>query len=201
MAGRIPRLAGFRCARSGRAPRLACLNAGCSSGETSDERMGTPDTCQARDRRSPPCRRLPGRIGVDSARNEAAMNSRRTCSWTIPQECMDSDDLTNGHWRTPMRHVAALLLALFSAAAAGQTRGPLDLADAQVPAGARRIAYGADPLQFGELRVPSTTQPHPVAIVIHGGCWVAKLRNMDDRAVALDYMRPLAAALTEAGIA
>ena len=49
--------------------------------------------------------------------------------------------------------------------------------------------------------MPSTKGPHPVAIVVHGGCWVAKLGNMDERAVALDNMRPLAAALTEAGIA
>lgn len=80
-------------------------------------------------------------------------------------------------------------------------KSPIDLANAPVPPGARRIAYGTDPLQFGELRVPSTQGPHPVAIVVHGGCWVAKLGNMDERAVALDYMRPMAAALTEAGIA
>ena len=90
---------------------------------------------------------------------------------------------------------------LFTSTATAQTRGPLDLANAQVPPGARRIAYGTDPLQFGELRVPSTKGPHPVAIVVHGGCWVAKLGNMDERAVALDNMRPVAAALTEAGIA
>ena len=49
---------------------------------------------------------------------------------------------------------------------------------------------------------PSTKGPHPVAIVVHGGCWVAKLGNMHDGAVVLDNMRPVAAALTEeAGIA
>jgi acetyl esterase/lipase len=36
------------------------------------------------------------------------------------------------------------------------------------------IAYGSDPLQFGELRVPSGAGPHPVAIVIHGGYWRAE---------------------------
>ena len=82
-----------------------------------------------------------------------------------------------------------------------QARGPLDLANAQVPPGAKRIAYGSDPLQFGELRVPATKGPHPVAIVVHGGCWVAKLPNMEARAVAIDNMRPAAAALTDAGIA
>src|SRR5262245_35594193 len=103
--------------------------------------------------------------------------------------------------RQSMKRRVGLFLLLFTCAAAAQTRGPEDLANAQVPAGARRIAYGTDPLQFGELRVPSTTGPHPVAIVVHGGCWVAKLGNMDERAVAMDNMRPLAAALTEAGIA
>src|SRR5262245_9312424 len=100
-----------------------------------------------------------------------------------------------------MRRITALFLLLFTSHVAGQTRGPLDLADAQVPPGARRIAYGKDPLQFGELRVPSTKGPHPVAIVIHGGCWLAKLGDMEERVVALDNMRPAAAALTDAGIA
>ena len=100
-----------------------------------------------------------------------------------------------------MKIGAVLFLSLFSCTAAAQTRSPLDLANASVPAGARRIAYGADPLQFGELRVPSTKGPHPLAIVVHGGCWVAKLGNMDERAVAMDNMRPVAAALAEAGIA
>jgi acetyl esterase/lipase len=94
-----------------------------------------------------------------------------------------------------------LFVLVVTCATAAQTRGPLDLANAPVAPGARRIAYGIDPLQFGELRVPSTKGPHPVAIVIHGGCWVARLGTMDARAVAIDNMRPLAAALTEAGIA
>jgi hypothetical protein len=94
-----------------------------------------------------------------------------------------------------------LWLLLLTCTTAAQTRGPLDLANAQAPPGARRIAYGNELLQFGELRVPSTKGPHPVAIVVHGGCWVAKLGNLDERAVAIDNMRPLAAALTEAGIA
>jgi acetyl esterase/lipase len=100
-----------------------------------------------------------------------------------------------------MTRRVALVLLLFASSAAAQTRGPLDLANAPVPPGARRIAYGTDPLQFGELRVPSTKGPHPLAIVVHGGCWAARLGNMEERAVAIDNMRPVAAALTEAGIA
>lgn len=94
-----------------------------------------------------------------------------------------------------------IVVALFSGAVTAQNRGPLDLANAPVAPGARRIAYGAGPLQFGELRLPSTKGPHPVAIVIHGGCWLAKLGTLDPRAVAIDNMRPMAAALNAAGIA
>lgn len=37
-----------------------------------------------------------------------------------------------------------------------------------------RIPYGEDPLQFGELRLPPGDGPHPVAVVVHGGCWRAR---------------------------
>jgi acetyl esterase/lipase len=100
-----------------------------------------------------------------------------------------------------MRIQPLLAAMLFTCAVAAQDRGPVELANAAVPSGAHRIAYGTASLQFGELRLPSTKGPHPVAIVIHGGCWVAQLGNLDRRAVAMDNMRPLAAALTDAGIA
>ena len=34
-----------------------------------------------------------------------------------------------------------------------------------------KIAYGKDPNQFGELRVPEGPGPHPVVAFIHGGVW------------------------------
>jgi acetyl esterase/lipase len=37
-----------------------------------------------------------------------------------------------------------------------------------------RIRYGDDALQFGELRLPRGAGPHPLAIVLHGGCWRAR---------------------------
>jgi acetyl esterase/lipase len=35
-----------------------------------------------------------------------------------------------------------------------------------------RIPYGPAPAQYGELRLPLRPGPHPVAVVIHGGCWL-----------------------------
>ena len=36
-----------------------------------------------------------------------------------------------------------------------------------------RITYGSAPQQFVELRVPAGRGPHPVVMLIHGGCWRA----------------------------
>lgn len=54
-----------------------------------------------------------------------------------------------------------------------------------------RIPYGPDSLQFGELRLPVGPGPFPVAVVVHGGCWLSIADN--------DYMDPVAEALTSAG--
>jgi acetyl esterase/lipase len=61
------------------------------------------------------------------------------------------------------------------------------------PKADHRIAYGRDPLQFGDLRLPTGKCPFPVAIVIHGGCWLAEYN--------LDHIGRLSAALTAKGIA
>lgn len=49
-----------------------------------------------------------------------------------------------------------------------------DLADFPHPPPDHRIAYGDDPLQFCDLRLPNGDGPHPVAIFIHGGQWKAE---------------------------
>lgn len=61
------------------------------------------------------------------------------------------------------------------------------------PPADHRIAYGRNEFQFGELRLPKGAGPHPVAIVIHGGCWLSQY--------GLGYMGHVAADLTSAGIA
>ena len=51
-----------------------------------------------------------------------------------------------------------------------------------------RSSYGPASPQFGELRIPDGRGPHPVAVVLHGGCWLsiyADLRNADALADAL----------------
>jgi acetyl esterase/lipase len=72
----------------------------------------------------------------------------------------------------------------------GQSR---DILTRAVPPPDHRIPYGPNEFQFGELRLPKGPGPHPVAIVIHGGCWMAEY--------GLSYMGHLSAALTDAGVA
>src|SRR5918912_3791969 len=57
---------------------------------------------------------------------------------------------------------------------------------------ARRIAYGSDPNQFGDLRVPSAAQAAlPPVVVVHGVGYLAE--------VTLDGTARLAEALRQAG--
>lgn len=56
-----------------------------------------------------------------------------------------------------------------------------------------RVAYGPDPAQFADLRLPSGPGPHPIVIVIHGGCYLA--------AYDLSTTHALAEALRREGMA
>jgi acetyl esterase/lipase len=42
-----------------------------------------------------------------------------------------------------------------------------------VEAGDWRISYGNDPAQFGDLYLPQGEGPHPLVVLLHGGCWRA----------------------------
>jgi acetyl esterase/lipase len=48
------------------------------------------------------------------------------------------------------------------------------LADFPSPEADHVIAYGDDPLQFGELRLPEGEGPFPVVVFMHGGCWMSE---------------------------
>lgn len=52
-----------------------------------------------------------------------------------------------------------------------------------------RIPYGTDSLQFGDLRLPRGKGPFPVAIVIHGGCWVHAFASVQNSAALADALR------------
>lgn len=70
---------------------------------------------------------------------------------------------------------------------------PQDILDLPPPPADVRLAYGTDPNQFGELRLPKTKPPFPVVMNIHGGYWRAKYD--------LAHAGHLCAALTAKGLA
>lgn len=110
------------------------------------------------------------------------------------------------------RWLCALLSALpvtvtALAPVSAQERTPAPVAARRLSAGdidtlplqqlGERIAYGADSLHFGELRLPSglaAGSRAPVAIVVHGGCWTAAFATVRNTA-------PLADALAAHGVA
>ena len=77
--------------------------------------------------------------------------------------------------------------------ASSQPLGWQDIADLNIPPADQRIPYGEDPLQFGDLRLPKGAGPFPVAVILHGGCWLSEYD--------LKHYGPLSAALAQAGIA
>lgn len=72
-----------------------------------------------------------------------------------------------------------------------------DLLTLAPPPADARLAYGSDPNQFLDLRLPSSKEnskpPYPLVINIHGGFWRAKYN--------LDHAGHLCAALTAKGLA
>lgn len=63
------------------------------------------------------------------------------------------------------------------------------LADFPQPAAEHVIEYGDDPLQFGELRLPSGAGPFPVVVFIHGGCWMSEYDIAHSRKLADAFPR------------
>jgi len=90
-------------------------------------------------------------------------------------------------------------IALLAAVRATQDQSSREILVRPAPPADQRITYGSNEFQFGELRLPKGAKgakgdgPHPVAIVIHGGCWMSQY--------GLSYMGHLSAALAESGVA
>lgn len=93
--------------------------------------------------------------------------------------------------------VGLLLLAITVPVMTHQTQTVSfqDVMALPAPAADHRIAYGTDAQQFGELRLPRAggAGPHPVVLLVHGGCWLG--------AYDITHSRPMAAALADAGYA
>jgi acetyl esterase/lipase len=91
-----------------------------------------------------------------------------------------------------------MALILFSVSCLAQTPSglmtPKQFQELPTKAADERIPYGKEIDQFGELRVPVGPGPHPVVILIHGGCWRADFSNLHE-------MGPIADALKAKGVA
>jgi acetyl esterase/lipase len=68
-----------------------------------------------------------------------------------------------------------------------------DILERELPDLGQRLAYGPEPQQFGDLRMPAGKGPHPVVIGIHGGFWRARYD--------LNHFGHACSALTAAGFA
>ncbi len=90
-----------------------------------------------------------------------------------------------------------LSLGALSACARNYPAGKMiaysELIATTAPPADHRIAYGTETLQFGELRLPRGSEPTPIVVLIHGGCW----RSQYD----LKHVGLAAAALAEEGFA
>lgn len=104
------------------------------------------------------------------------------------------------HHRVPAmsRVFAFLACLLLSAPVLAADPPPVltykDLLARPAVTGGIRITYGSDPQQFGDLWLPRGAGPHPLLVLIHGGCWLGDVP-------AFDLMNPMAKALSDAGVA
>ncbi|MDQ2868649.1 MAG: alpha/beta hydrolase [Verrucomicrobiota bacterium] len=73
-----------------------------------------------------------------------------------------------------MRSLTLLLFFALSFSLRAHMLSWPELNQLPLPPTAKHLAYGSDPQQFGELRVPKGAGPFPVIVLIHGGCWQAE---------------------------
>src|SRR5262245_16958322 len=98
--------------------------------------------------------------------------------------------------RTPMRVLAILAMLAITGSAYGAE--PIELATfvrLPRPAPTAVLPYGTAAAQAVDLFLPNERGPHPVAILIHGGCW----RNLPG--AGREQLRHLGAELARQGVA
>jgi acetyl esterase/lipase len=91
-------------------------------------------------------------------------------------------------WKVMNRTALTLAVAAVIAAAPQRLR-PRDVDGLPSKPAEARIKYGEDALQFGDLRLPAGKGPFPLAIVIHGGCWVSSFATLQNTAALSDALR------------
>ncbi|MFM2044869.1 MAG: hypothetical protein RLY86_3445 [Pseudomonadota bacterium] len=84
---------------------------------------------------------------------------------------------------------AGLAAASLPDPAAAQPITWRDLLSRERPATEIRIPYGPHPDQFGELWLPPGPGPHPVIVMVHGGCWQAALPGVELMAYIAEDLR------------
>jgi acetyl esterase/lipase len=106
------------------------------------------------------------------------------------RECMPAPIATRRKFLSIPLGLPALSLPVFNLNGTLAAQSILDLPP---PPAGEHIGYGPGEFQFGELRVPAGSGPHPAVIMIHGGYWRA--------AYDLKHIGHLCEALTRAGLA
>ena len=86
-----------------------------------------------------------------------------------------------------------MIVAIATSMSQAQRLRPTDVNNLPSKPADTKIPYGNDPQQFGELRLPQGKGPFPVAVVIHGGCWMSRW--------TLQNTAALSDALRDAGVA
>ena len=113
------------------------------------------------------------------------MSVRPSCLYSIEPEYYRRMRSTT---RTGL-YTAVALVVLGAAVVAVQRLRPADLDRLPSKPPDTRILYGSDELQFGELRLPKGSGPFPLAVVIHGGCWMSRFATLQNTAAMADALR------------
>ena len=83
--------------------------------------------------------------------------------------------------RAFLKPLALLFGAALAACAMSRTPAPLmtwpDLLERPRPSPTATVRYGEDPLQVADVWVPRGNGPHPVVLMVHGGCWQTEIAD------------------------
>jgi acetyl esterase/lipase len=91
--------------------------------------------------------------------------------------------------RAGMLAVVVSVALLGTEAAAMPLMSWPDLLSRPRPHASERIAYGTEPSQFADLWLPVGEGPHPVVVLIHGGCWTKSIADLSIMDWAADDLR------------